>query len=304
MIDRRTLLILGAGASRPYLFPTASELRSLLLCEYEHVLDELSLRLRALVPKTYEQWYLEFLQSHIQQEHIEDFQRRFKESELVSIDRFLSFNPEFEEAGRFMIASILLKCEREEHLKGDWYRILFNELTTNGAEIPNDLLSVVTFNYDRSLEWYLFRSFRATFNLNEDDAWKRVRQIKIIHVYGDLGPIRAEQNDRITFGAWKRAAASKKYIKLIQPRAQSDFIGQIKSLLTPPVRVVFLCFGFDSMNLDAIGMNENLGYSIYASCYNLSATRMEYAQKQLNKINWGSRSADVSRFLHDSVALS
>jgi hypothetical protein len=203
-----------------------------------------------------------------------------------------------------MIAAILLNCERQDYIKGGWYQTLFNELTTESAEIPKDLISVITFNYDRSLEWYLFRTFRATFNLNEVDAWERVRQIRIVHVYGDLGPLQAEENERIGFGAWKRAAASMKHIKLIQPRAQSDFIGPIKSLLTPPIRVVFLGFGFDSMNLDAIGMNENLGYSIYASCYNLSATRMEYAEKQLNKINWGSRSADVSRFLHDSVALN
>jgi hypothetical protein len=303
VINQKTVLILGAGASRPYFLPTGAELRNLLLQrDYHPILQSLELTGGDGLP--YFDWYREQLQDHIRQEQIKEFQTRFAESELVSIDRFLAINPEFDDAGRFMIALILLNCERQNYLKGNWYQTLFNELTTDGAEIPRDLVSVITFNYDRSLEWYLFRSFRATFNLNDSEAWKRVQQIKIVHVYGDLGPLQAEQTETVDFGVWKRAAASKKHIKLIQPRAQSKFIEQIKGLLTAPIRVVFLGFGFDSMNLDAIDMNENRGYSIYASCYDLSATRMEYAQKKLKKINWGSRSADVSRFLHDSVALS
>jgi hypothetical protein len=158
MISRKTVLIPGAGASRPYLLPTGAELRDLLLQRnYNSILR--SLELSGPRQQSYIDWYQELLRNHIEQEQIEDFRRRFAESEIVSIDRFLAFNPEFENIGRFMIAAILLNCERTPHLKGDWYQILFNELTTEGPDIPADLLSVITFNYDRSLEWYLFRSF-------------------------------------------------------------------------------------------------------------------------------------------------
>lgn len=151
MISHKTVLILGAGASRPYLLPTGGELRDLILQRnYDSILR--SLELSGPDQKSYVDWYRELLCNHIRQEQIEDFQMRFAESEFVSIDRFLAFNPEFDDTGRFMIAAILLNCERTPHLKGDWYQILFNELTTDGPDISADLLSVVTFNYDRSLE--------------------------------------------------------------------------------------------------------------------------------------------------------
>ncbi len=186
MTSHKTVLILEAGASRPYLLPTGGELRDLLLQRNSNSIVK-SLQLSGPDQQFYADWYQGLLRDHIAQEQIEHFRRRFAESEFLSIDRFLAFNPEFDDIGRFMIAAILLSCERTPHLKGDWYQILFNELTTEGPDIPVDLLSVVTFNYDRSLEWYLFRSFRAAFDLSDDKAWKRVQQIKIVHVYGDLG---------------------------------------------------------------------------------------------------------------------
>ena len=171
MTSHKTVLILEAGASRPYLLPTGGELRDLLLQRNSNSIVK-SLQLSGPDQQFYADWYQGLLRDHIAQEQIEHFRRRFAESEFLSIDRFLAFNPEFDDIGRFMIAAILLSCERTPHLKGDWYQILFNELTTEGPDIPVDLLSVVTFNYDRSLEWYLFRSFRAAFHFSDDEAWK------------------------------------------------------------------------------------------------------------------------------------
>jgi hypothetical protein len=302
MISHKTVLILGAGASRPYLFPTGGELRDLLLQRsYDSILR--SLDLSGPDQQPYGDWYRELLSNHIRQEQIEDFQRRFAESEFFSIDRFLAFNPEFDDTGRFMIAAILLNCERTPHLKGDWYQILFNELTTEGSDIPADFLSVITFNYDRSLEWYVFRSFRAAFHLSDDEARERVQQIKIVHVYGDLGPLLANRSERVEFGAWRRAAAAAKSIKLVRPNAQSDFIADINRL-GPPVRVVFLGFAFDPMNLDAIGMTENRGYTIFASRRDLPMRRMDYVTRKLNRMEWGSPNSNISDFLNESLALS
>ena len=303
MISHKTVLILGAGASRPYLLPTGGELRDLILQRnYDSILR--SLELSGPDQKSYVDWYRELLCNHIRQEQIEDFQMRFAESEFVSIDRFLAFNPEFDDTGRFMIAAILLNCERTPHLKGDWYQILFNELTTDGPDISADLLSVVTFNYDRSLEWYLFRSFRAAFHFSDDEAWKHMEQIKIVHVFGDLGPLLANRNEQVEFGAWRRAVAAAKSIKLLRANAQSDFIADINSLLAPPVRIIFLGFAFDPMNLDAIGMTENRGYTIFASCRHLPMRRMDYATKKLNKIEWGLPGSSVSDFLTESLAFT
>jgi hypothetical protein len=72
MINHKTVLVLGAGASRPYFFPTGAELRNLLLQrDYYSILK--SLELSGGDGGPYVDWYRELLQNHIQSERIEDF---------------------------------------------------------------------------------------------------------------------------------------------------------------------------------------------------------------------------------------
>ena len=56
-----------------------------------------------------------------------------------------------------------------------------------GGPFEDNPLSVITFNYDRSLEAFFFRALQNLFGLPPDAAEDRRRMIKIIHVYGDLG---------------------------------------------------------------------------------------------------------------------
>ena len=53
-------------------------------------------------------------------------------------------------------------------------------------EFSEHALSIITFNYDRSLEEYLYRVLGALYNR---DAEELVQGLSIIHVHGDLGPL-------------------------------------------------------------------------------------------------------------------
>ncbi len=55
-------------------------------------------------------------------------------------------------------------------------------------------LTVITFNYDRSLEFYLFRSLKSKFDKHDADTADVFEEIKIKHVYGRLAPFYWEQN--------------------------------------------------------------------------------------------------------------
>lgn len=193
MISRKTVLILGAGASRPYSFPVASELRNLILQENEsaELLSHLGFQGNGI--GEFRAWVDESLDQREQEEaQRKRFKTRFGLSEFYSIDAFLAYNPEFEFLGRMMMAAILLRCENITALRGGWYRALFNEIVADGPDFPTDRLSVITFNYDRSLETYLSRSLMFAFDLTEERAWKMLERIKIVHVYGHLGVSRGE----------------------------------------------------------------------------------------------------------------
>ena len=173
------------------MFPVASELRQLLLEENEPTELLVSMGFQNNAVGEYRAWLEAILRPlHVVGVSKKSFQTRFALSEIFSVDAFLAYNPGFDSLGRIMIAAILLRCENVRTLRGGWYQALLNEIVTNGPDFPDAILSVITFNYDRSLELYLCRSFMSAFRLEEEAAWKMVARIKIVHVYGDLGPVR------------------------------------------------------------------------------------------------------------------
>jgi hypothetical protein len=135
----------------------------------------------------------------------------------IVIDYFLGQNPHLADIGKLMIAWVLLECEaiyrkhqinnnRREALKGNenyntldhlrttyadnWYRFLVHKLVTGCVE-GNDLLrnnvSFVTFNYDVSLEYELYRSLRAISQFSEGNVIDKFFEgDRFIHVYGQI----------------------------------------------------------------------------------------------------------------------
>src|SRR3546814_11263058 len=105
---------------------------------------------------------------------------------MYSIHAFLGRRHEFEEVGKRCIASILLEREdptafakiKNEH----WYDYLLNETT---AESWDDLefsdLSIITFNYDRSLETYLLEALKHGYGKNENEMASKLESLRIVH---------------------------------------------------------------------------------------------------------------------------
>lgn len=97
MIAARTVLILGAGASKPYGFPLGVELTASILEGLGS--DErngLSRMLRAC---------------GFDSEEIDRFRNRLSALGTKTVDRFLEHQPEFLKIGRTAIAATLVPCE-------------------------------------------------------------------------------------------------------------------------------------------------------------------------------------------------
>ena len=92
--------------------------------------------------------------------HLEDFVNTLRESGQASIDAFLAHHAEFMEVGKAAIAAILIGRERRDALfapaEDHWYQYVWSYLQDAGAAaFGENKLTVVTFNYDRSLERFL-----------------------------------------------------------------------------------------------------------------------------------------------------
>lgn len=240
MISSPTVLVLGAGASRPYGFPTAAELKELICGRFQEgseacrLFDERS----------------EFYTTY----NFVEFRNAFRKSGKASVDAFLEHRPEFIDVGKLAIAYCLRPFEREDSLfdanaigSSDWYQYLFERLSTTFDEFRQNKLAIITFNYDRSLEHYLLVALRNTYGRDIDECIDVLRAIPIVHVYGQLsrhpypfdkGSLAYRTGGDEYFAAVNAAAG----ISLLHEAEPA--LDQAKALLDGAERVCFLGFGY------------------------------------------------------------
>jgi hypothetical protein len=200
VISRKTVLVLGAGASMPYGYPSGKALRD----------DIASGRFDAALSEYFHQVSLD---------SIHQFSQSFLFSQRNSIDEFLSrrglekikdsVDVTFEQVGKaaislalrenrkidFLMHNPLLSEHERKNLKLDfedhWYQYLWKRLSDDiGYGEPEKLaeneIVIVTFNYDLSLEFYLLEACSATFGIDKKQAAAILSKIQIVHLYGSL----------------------------------------------------------------------------------------------------------------------
>ena len=184
MITTPTVLVLGAGASYPYGFPTGVDLKRLICEQFSTTRAVASQLLGCLNPEG----------TKFAPDEFSKFREAFLKSGQPSVDAFLERRPEFLDVGKLAIAFCLMPFEKEENLYypdpsrgGDWYEYLSVKLNSSFEEFGQNRLSIITFNYDRSLEQYLLNSLINLHGKTRDECAEALAQIPIVHVYGQLG---------------------------------------------------------------------------------------------------------------------
>ena len=241
------VLVLGAGASVDYGYPTGGTLKEL-------IIDDNSKRRQSIVNQITEQ--------KISMRDYNVFVESFKLSGQTSIDTFLEKRSEFNDIGKLLIVIYLSSKENvsdlfdKNRVKQDWYSYLFNIMDGNSSfdGFGDNKLSIITFNYDRSLETYLFTALRYTYKKTDHEVADVLAKIPILHVHGKLGDLDWQSDNGITYGEIagsskiKQAANS---IRIISETTTKDhiFIDARKLLIDPDSRVYFLGFGYHEDNV-------------------------------------------------------
>lgn len=121
------------------------------------------------------------------------------------------------------------------------------------------LFGIVTFNYDRLLEYAVqvaLRGIGVTMSLQDI-----VSTLRIQHVYGDLAIEHPSDGlefvaKEVTLDEVRRAAGSLRLITAPSPRADNGAIAAMRSMVEEAQRLVFLGFGFDQENLSLLGLDQ------------------------------------------------
>ncbi len=154
MIETPTVLILGAGASKPYDYPLGIDLK-------DEIIRRLSKLQEYRETRSHRTWLDEF---KFDFDFVDEFIRTFDESTRTSIDSFLNYHKtEYETIGKIAIVDIISSCENRKNLlkpedsspqeKNDyWYNYLAEFIyKCEFDDIADNKLSIISYNYDRSV---------------------------------------------------------------------------------------------------------------------------------------------------------
>ena len=178
MIRNKTTLILGAGASQCFDYPTGEELFQKILALTKQGSIEYEI--------------LNYLTNGPRE--IDEFRNSLNKSGRYSIDEFLENNSKYNLIGKCAIALALIPKENEEKLfegnSGNWYKYLFRIMCEDCTidNFLNNNISFITFNYDRSLEQYFFTALKNNYGESDDTkCCEIIQKLRIVHLHGKLG---------------------------------------------------------------------------------------------------------------------
>jgi len=279
MLSKKTVFILGAGASKPYGFPTAIELSN------EVILN--SSQLIKSIMRKYEQ--TEQIIKDDENIFGQGFLDKFKKahnSHPISIDEFLSKENNFSFYGLQLMIHYLMMCEREsrKQQKSDWIELLIDKVSKGVSFLVKDReidknfskIKIITFNYERSFEHLLFKCLiNKSYSENNVKHFLRLFSENIIHIYGSIGKILdsvSEKNIKSGFCQYGYCADDYELYRIIENikimyDERREFELKIKDFIKDAEQIFFLGFGFDEFNIANLYLNsiENPNVKIYGT---------------------------------------
>jgi len=254
MIQRKTTLILGAGGSFPYEFPLGEALKQNIVHQilYPHSDQRVHLRKN-------------LLGQGFKQDQLQDFAMRLRRSSYMSVDAFLEEWTDDVALGKIAIAANLIDREMEDNLlgpneNGRWYHYLLN-LLGNREEFLSNQLSIITFNYDRSFEYFLYFTLKSRFNLPESKIIEYVNSIPVIHVHGQLGaPLFLDSKGRgyentLNYGVLETYSKSINIIH--EDLSETASFQEARKVISQSEILIFIGFGYHQKNIERLKLKEH-----------------------------------------------
>ena len=241
MIKKPTVFVLGAGASIHLGYPLGISL------------------LKEIIEKLGNQGSNEFeilKQLGYEKSLINHFISELRHSGITSVDSFLEHRPEYIDIGKTVIAQALLPKENMDRLfpigNLTWHHYLFEKhmkLKCSFEEFGENQVSFITFNYDRSLEQFLFTALTHTYGKKVEQVAEKLKAINIVHVHGVLGYLDWQDSKKgrsyNSSSGPEQLKAAASMIRIIHEDTENDeILKKAQNLLGQADLVCFLGFFF------------------------------------------------------------
>jgi hypothetical protein len=210
---------------------------------------------------------------------------------------------------------VLINKEQSENLDSQhdpsksWLRNLLTHLWgTSFEEFGDNAVSFVTFNYDRSLEFFLCRALAETFRKTEKEAGAVLSRIPIIHLHGRLGYLPWERDsDTRAYEPIVDSDALRVCVKDVKVVNRNTTINEgefkrAKELLSQAEHIYFLGVGFNNENMARLGVKDFADDKALATCVGLNAKeRIDVSRRFGKKLRLGHESMSCIDLLRNEV---
>ena len=322
MIKDTTVFVLGAGAHCPYGLPDGRSLTSRIVEACPKQVNQ---------SNSFSGVVFAILSNQVASltSVLVEFRNKLNNAGHETIDSFLATHakePGYAAIGKLAVAEVLLPLEfkadftrtgrviPEWKTGHDWLSFLFEHMLVGCQDSPetfvkgNDVI-FVTFNYDRTLEHFLAVRLENTYGTSPETAVGFVQKMRIIHVYGSLGPYQLSLLTRKpgAFDARLVAEAASTIRLMYEDRAEESAVGDAREALSSAKTICFLGFGLDADNIKRLELNRRCqGKVIGATRYHVAEGDWGRTLQRMlpTSVNYAShRDWDCLAFLRETTLL-
>lgn len=255
-VPHNTVIVLGAGASADVGYPTNKQLHDAIYIKLSTKNDVYRAN----------ELYKAALAAGFQSDHILSFGKLLHQSTAETVDEFLRFSPSFRGLGKFCIAHELIRIEDQPDLiergKKCWYQIFRKAIGLDLHSPPNNI-SIITFNYDRSLKHFIYLGYEALHeSLHHPHAIRNaVGKLGFLHVHGELSPLPwTERRDSREYGPVSDAKMLRtvsQSILIADEASDASYHPEAPSVIVKQAsKIIFLGFGFHQENMRKLGLTS------------------------------------------------
>jgi hypothetical protein len=176
------------------------------------------------------------------------------------------------DVGKSYIARSLLEYEGRARTstdegKGAWYRTLWSIFAKNSIdEFRSTPLTIITFNYDRSIEHALVSSLKSRFKgATDEDCARALDAVGPIHLHGRLGgfPGFGAGDSNVSYGGDNDGITDDEVIKasneiqiIHEANPQGEAFVKARDAIAKANRVIFLGFSYARQNVERLRLTD------------------------------------------------
>jgi hypothetical protein len=290
MSNKKTLYIVGAGASKEAGLPTGYELKEKIASLLNIIFED------GYTQTGGDRLICEAIRIHVKQSEIQKnninpylhaaWSIRDAMPQAISIDNFIDTHNDdkkIELCGKLAIVRSILDAEKNSKLyinpsniynhlnfrdiEDTWYanfmKLLTENCTKDNLAKRLESIALIVFNYDRCIEHFIYNSLQNYYGFEPNEAGNLVNGMKIYHPYGVVGSLPWQGGQSVAFGIEIRplklldlANQIKTFSEGTDP--QSSEILAIRKNITNTNRVVFLGFAYHKLNMKLLMPNGPL----------------------------------------------